>query len=152
MNKMKPTYNDLLKLFFRIENKISRDTTELKSVLSRLDDKNLKRVQKFIKHVYFQDEKEIFSATDRFYGMLPENRFFKEEIMLAEIADLFSRRRITIDKLAENIQAWSQDEAIDFDILAYGEKAAVVINLYSSVEMDEIDEFLEDLNLFKTFF
>ena len=149
---MKPTYSEILRLFFKVPEPDNSEPKETRFVLPQISEKKLKRTQKFLKHFYYQDEKEIYSATDKFYGTLPENRFFKEDIMLAEISDLFAMRKIKIDKLAENIQAWSNEEAIDFDLLAYGEKAAVVVNLYSAIEMTEIDEFVDDLVKFKSFF
>jgi hypothetical protein len=152
MMDMKLTNQDILRLFFRIPGPDKDAPRETRFELPAISDKKLKRVQKFLKHFYYQDEKEVYTATDKLYGALPENRFFKEEFMLAEIADLFVQRKLKVDKVAENIQAWLDDELIDFDMLAYGDKHAVVINLYSTIESNEIDEFVDDLVKFKTFF
>jgi len=149
---MKPTNQDILRLFFKIPGPDKDAPRETRFELPAISEKKIKRVQKFLKHFHYQDEKEVFSATDKLYGALPENRFFKEEFMLAEIADLFAQRKLKVDKIAENIQAWRSEELIDFDMLAYGEKHAVVVNLYSTVESGEIDEFVDDLVKFKLFF
>ncbi|MCE1188824.1 MAG: hypothetical protein LWX56_06735 [Ignavibacteria bacterium] len=140
----KPTYHDLLKLFFGVR---GEDFS-----LPNMDQKKLEKIQKYLKHLSFREEKEISSIIERLYGSLPENRFFKEDTVLEEIAVIFSRRKIKIEKLAENIQAWTKKGSLAFDIIAYNTEAAIVINLYSAVDRADIDEFLDDVEHFKSYF
>lgn len=139
-----PSYNDLLKLFFGS----AGDDFKLPDI----NKKKLEKIQKYLKHLSFREEKEITSIIEKLYGALPENRFFKEDTVLEEIAYIFSRRRIRIEKLAENIQAWTKKGSLAFDIIAYNRQQAIVFNLYSKVTIADIDELCEDLNHFKIYF
>ncbi|MBI2419919.1 MAG: hypothetical protein HYV28_18805 [Ignavibacteriales bacterium] len=139
-----PTYHNLLKLFF--------GSTGDDFKLPDISKNKLEKVQQYLKHLSFREEKEITTIIEKLYGTLPENRFFKEDTVLEEIAYIFSRRRVRIEKLAENIQAWTKKGSLAFDIIAYNRQQAIVINLYSKVTIADIDEYCDDLNQFKVYF
>jgi hypothetical protein len=140
----KLSYHDLLKLFF------GQESGEFQ--LPEQDQKKLANIRGYLKELALKEDKRIYSLIEWLYGSLPENRFFQEDAIMEEIAELFARRNFPVKKIVENIQVMTQNGPINFDVMAYNETAAVVINLFSTVDSTDIDEFATALVQFKLHF
>ncbi len=146
----KLSYQQLLNLFFFGDEDNFGEKKLSKTPL--LKEKHLLKVQKFLANLFYTEQDGLYVVSGRIFGMFPETDFFQERNILPVISELFSKRNIEIDKIAECLRCYYGNELIEYDILAYGSKFAIVINLYASLEMEDIDDLIADLHEFKLHF
>lgn len=138
------SYHELLKLFFGQESGNFR--------MPDFEQKKLEEIQKYLKELTLKEDKRIYSLIEWLYGALPENRFFQEDTILEEIAEIFAKRNFPVKKIVENLQVITTTGNISFDVMAYNETTGLVINLFSTVDANDISEFADSMAHFKSNF
>lgn len=77
---------------------------------------------------------------------------FVEGLVLPAAKKIFRDRGILIEKVSPRMNAQKNGDALEIDVLGVGENYAVMIEVKSTLSVDDVKEHLRDLSRFKTFF
>lgn len=101
------------------------------------------------------DEKlaRLFSDTDRKIGALTGKwSRFVEGLVVPAVERLFRERDIHVDMVSQRVRRRKNGEGIEIDVLAVDGKHAVLIEVKSTLGVDDVREHLERMQKFKRFF
>ena len=77
---------------------------------------------------------------------------FVEEIVAPAAKTILFRRGIEVNKVSQRVRARRNGEGVEIDVLAVGGAHAVLIEVKSTLSVDDVKEHLERMGRFKTFF
>ncbi len=75
-----------------------------------------------------------------------------EGIVVPAAETIFSRRGIEVDKVSQRVRARHNGEGMEIDVLAVDGAYAVLIEVKSTLSVDDVKEHLKRVGRFKVFF
>ena len=138
--EMELGFQKIWDLFAATDHQIKETDRELKTMLVETH-----REFKELKHL-FQRTDEKINAVDGKWGR------FVEGLVVPGIKRLFGERGILLEKVYLRAEAHKQGETIEIDVLAVGEEHVVMVEVKSTLSVDDVKEHLQELGRFKTFF
>lgn len=124
--QMKETDRELRAMFAESDRKFDREFEKLNHLFQRTDEK--------------------INALDGKWGR------FVEGLVVPGVKRLFGERGIALEKVYPRAEAHKQGETIEIDVLAVGEKHVVMVEVKSTLSVDDVKEHLQELGRFKAFF
>ena len=138
--EMELGFQKIWDLFAATDHQIKETDRELKTMFVETH-----REFKELKHL-FQRTDEKINAVDGKWGR------FVEGLVVPGIKRLFGERGILLEKVYLRAEAHKQGETIEIDVLAVGEEHVVMVEVKSTLSVDDVKEHLQELGRFKTFF
>ena len=138
--EMELGFQKIWDLFAATDHQIKETDRELKTMLVETH-----REFKELKHL-FQRTDEKINAVDGKWGR------FVEGLVVPGVKRLFGERGILLEKVYPRAEAHKQGETIEIDVLAVGEEHVVMVEVKSTLSVDDVKEHLQELGRFKTFF
>ena len=100
-----------------------------------------------------QNLEKLFRETDAKIGALTGKwSKFVEGIVVPAADKIFSRRGIQVDKVYQRVRAQHNGKGMEIDVMALDGADAVLIEVKSTLSVDDVKEHLERMRRFKTFF
>ena len=101
----------------------------------------------------FKELKQLFVRTDEKINAL-DGKWgrFVEGLVVPGVKRLFGERGIALEKVYPRAEAHKQGETIEIDVLAVGEEHVVMVEVKSTLSVDDVKEHLQELGRFKAFF
>ena len=138
--EMELGFQKIWDLFAATDHQIKETDRELKTMFVETH-----REFKELKHL-FQRTDEKINALDGKWGR------FVEGFVVPGVKRLFGERGILLEKVYPRAEAHKQGETIEIDVLAVGEEHVVMVEVKSTLSVDDVKEHLQELGRFKTFF
>jgi len=101
----------------------------------------------------FKETDERVKETSRQVGSLGDKwRQFVERLVAPAALRMFAERGISLDEISQRTRRSRNGENMEVDVLAFNSEYAVVIEVKSTLTMDDVRRHLERLDDFKRFF
>lgn len=138
--EMELGFQKIWDLFAATDHQIKETDRELKTMFAETH-----REFKELKHLFQRTDDKI-NALDGKWGR------FVEGLVVPGVKRLFGERGILLEKVYPRAEAHKQGETIEIDVLAVGEEHVVMVEVKSTLSVDDVKEHLQELGRFKTFF
>jgi len=104
-------------------------------------------------HREFKELKHLFQRTDDKINAL-DGKWgrFVEGLVLPAAKRLFEERGIALEKVSPRMNAQKNGDHLEIDVFGVGEDYVVMIEVKSTLSVDDVKEHLHELGRFKTFF
>jgi hypothetical protein len=101
----------------------------------------------------FQETDRLFKEMNKEMGDLG-NRLgeFVQEMVKPAVVRLFRERGIEVHQVMRNIEAFDEENAIEIDLLVINRQQAIAVECKSRLSIEDINDHLNRLNLFKRMF
>ena len=77
---------------------------------------------------------------------------FVQEMVAPSVVQLFAERGLQVRQLARNVQAKSNGQAMQIDLMVMDDDVAILVEVKSALSVDDVNEHLQRLAGFKTVF
>ena len=121
--------------------RISKETERI----SKETDRKLQETDRILTEK-FQESKKLVDKLVGKWGL------FVEGLVAPGIERLLKKRGITVTRIARRVKAKMNGNQMEIDILAVNKDCAVLVEVKSTLSVDDVNEHLERLKKFKTFF
>ena len=100
-----------------------------------------------------QELRDLFAKTDaKIDALTGKWGRFVEGLVVPAAERLFRERGIAVERISQRVKAHKNGDRLEIDILAVNGDYAVLIEVKSTLGVDDVNEHLERLNKFKLFF
>lgn len=124
--QMKETDRELRAMFAETNLKFDREFEKLNHLFQRTDEK--------------------ISALDSKWGR------FVEGLVMPGVKRLFRERGIVLNKVSPRMNAQKNGDHLEIDVFGVGDEHVVMVEVKSTLSVDDVKEHLDALSRFKTFF
>ncbi|MCX6273441.1 MAG: hypothetical protein NTU44_19910 [Bacteroidetes bacterium] len=142
--------------------KLIRETTKLQKEAQKLfkeTDKQFKETDKQFKETdkQFKETDKQFKETDKKFDRL-EGFFssqwgkFMESLVEGDLVKLLRERNINVERTSSSNKFPYQGREYEYDILAVNKSEIVVVEVKTSLRVEDVKRFLENLSLFREVF
>jgi len=133
---------------FRETNERLKETDRILTESFQERDKELDKLSKSFEETRKMSE----NANKAVYALTGKWSRFVEGLIAPAVERLFKERGITVDKIFQRVKTRRNGDEIEVDILAIDGEYAVLIEAKSTLKIDDVKEYLERLERFKSFF
>jgi len=99
-----------------------------------------------------ETDKKIATVTEQVAGLSGKWGRFVEGLLAPAVLKLFRERGIAVDRVSQRVIAQKNGKHMEIDILALNAEYAVLIEVKSTLGVDDVDEHLARLADFKSFY
>lgn len=101
----------------------------------------------------FKELKQLFQRTDDKINAL-DGKWgrFVEGLVMPGVKRLFRERGIVLEKVSPRMNAQKNGDHLEIDVFGVGEEHVVMVEVKSTLSVEDVKEHLHDLSRFKTFF
>ncbi|MFQ5652215.1 MAG: DUF3782 domain-containing protein [bacterium] len=97
-------------------------------------------------------DKKIVRVSDQIAGLTGKWGLFIEGLVIPAVERLFKERNIEVERVSQRVRARKNGREMEVDILALNDQYAVLIEAKSTLGVQDVDEHLQRLADFKTFY
>jgi len=143
-NEQSGFFDDIKEMFAATDKKfIETDKRFLET------DKKFKQAEQMLRDYKVENEK-ILSRLDKQIGELG-NRLgeFVEEMVRPAVVGLFQEKGLDVHQVTREYQVFDEVDAVEIDLLVIDGTDAVAVECKSKVDIDDVDDHIERLKVFK---
>lgn len=122
-----------------------QETEEWLRAMSAESEKKFQETREFIKQLSKESEKKIGDLSHK-WGVFVKN------LVAPATLQLFAARGIVVTRIAQHVREQRGDDGIEIDILATNGEYAVLIEVKSTLSVQDVNDHLERLQKFARFF
>lgn len=156
--EMEKNIQEIWSLFRETDKKFNETDMFLKELFKETDrmlkekfketDEGLARLEKTV-----ENTSKTAELTNRaVYDLTGKWSRFVEGMIAPAVERLFKERGIAVDKVFQRVKTHKNGDEMEVDILAINGEYAVLIEVKSTLKIEDINEHIERLEKFKTFF
>ncbi len=137
------SYEKILKLFEETSRQFKETGRRFKETDRKIED-TIKTVKETSREL-----KEIGKRVD---GLTSKWGRFVEGLLVPAVERLFKERGITVEKVSQRLKIHKNGETIEIDIMVINREYVVLIEAKSTLSVENVNEHLDKLARFKSFF
>jgi len=144
-------FQEIWRLFKDTDKKFKDTDIKIKET-DRILEERFKDTDRILEERFKDTEKTVEKTSNAVYALTGKWSRFVEGLIVPAAERLFKERGIIIDKVSQRVKIHHNGDTMEIDILAINGEYAVLIEVKSTLKIDDIKEHIERLGKFKRFF